>query len=190
MSELYIVTSDPQIEEHCIDKDLPHLLVEGEFLCGTDRCMASVTQHNLKADILLNIQGDQPFLNPEGLVMMTQEFKTSGEVDICSLRSLADCSAPDPDVVKVQIDENGFAENFTREHPDSQAYYHIGVYGFRARILKDLAKLRPSQRELSHSLEQLRWMDHDYRIKMVPVNHIPRSIDNQDQFKALEDHDC
>lgn len=189
VSDLYVVTSDQQIEEHCVDKDLPHLLVEGAFLCGTDRCLASVIQHHLKADILLNIQGDQPFLDPAGLQRMTQEFKTNVDVDICSLRSHAICTDPDPDVVKVQVDEYGFAQSFTREHTDSQAYYHIGVYGFKSSILNDLAKLRPSQRELSNSLEQLRWMDHGYRIKMVPVGHIPRSIDNQDQLKALGDHD-
>jgi len=170
IDELYVVTSDEILKDHCATHDIPLLFVKGDYLCGSDRCMDAYKSKNLEGAVLLNVQAEQPFIKPDILSALIAMMKSDNSISIGSLMSSAPCTSEDPNVVKVSIDESGF-------------------YGFRTEVLPDLMSLSPSSGELEHKLEQLRWMEHDYKIKMLSVDHNPVSIDTPSQLLKANSYD-
>ena len=119
--------------------------------------------------IVVNVQGDEPLLNPENIQRLVESFS---DKETCIASLYGSVVSPNQFAmaqrVKVNI-SHGLATTFERivEPSDKQWHKHIGIYAFRWKTLKELMKLAPSRREIALSLEQLRWMDHDYSIKMV-----------------------
>jgi len=190
IDELYVVTSDEILKDHCATHDIPLLFVKGDYICGSDRCMDAYKSKNLEGAVLLNVQAEQPFIKPDILSALIAMMKSDNSISIGSLMSSAQCTSEDPNVVKVSIDESGFAQSFSRMlNPSLRSHQHIGVYGFRTEVLPDLMSLSPSSGELEHKLEQLRWMEHDYKIKMLSVDHNPVSIDTPSQLLKANSYD-
>lgn len=119
--------------------------------------------------IVVNVQGDEPLLNPANIQRLVESFSEK-DTRIASLygKVVSPNQYTMSQRVKVNV-SHGLATTFERivEPSDKQWYKHIGIYAFRWKTLKELMKLAPSQREIALSLEQLRWMDHGYSIKMV-----------------------
>ncbi len=119
--------------------------------------------------IVVNIQGDEPLLNPENIQRLVECFS---DKETCIASLYGSVVSPNQYAmahrVKVNI-SHGLATPFERsvEPSDQEWHKHIGIYAFRWKTLKEVMKLTPSQREISLSLEQLRWMDHGYSINMV-----------------------
>jgi len=139
----------------------------------------------MDAEIIINVQADQPFLDPDIITDLATAMRKDPDIEIASLMSADICENEVNHIVKVNVDEGGYARSFVRS-PDAQEIYHhhIGVYGFRASVVQSLSELRPSKNELDLSLEQLRWMDAGYKIRMVAVDHHPHSIDVPEQIKT------
>jgi len=119
--------------------------------------------------IVVNVQGDEPLLNPSNIQRLVKCFS---EKDTCIASLYGDIVSPNQYAMAHRVKVNvscGLATTFERiiEHSDKQWHKHIGIYAFRWKTLKELIKLAPSQREILLSLEQLRWMDNGYSIKMV-----------------------
>jgi 3-deoxy-manno-octulosonate cytidylyltransferase (CMP-KDO synthetase) len=141
---------------------------------GTDRLAEAVRQ--IEADIIVNIQGDQPFLDP---LMIEEAVQPLLEEDSLPMATLMhEVSRPedlvDPSVVKVVVDRSGYALYFSRSlipyprQPIRHAVYeHVGLYVYRREFLFQLARLAPTQLEQVESLEQLRVLEHGYRIQVV-----------------------
>ena len=182
LTKLYIVTDDPELIEEARHLEAPILSPKGEFICGTERCLAAIASIP-QPDILLNIQGDQPFIDPIDIDRLIASMITNDHVAIASLMSSEPCLDPNPNTVKVSIDEDKTATEFLRELPNDGVFFkHVGTYGFRGTICQQLSALTPSQNELQHKLEQLRWMDNGYSISMVTAIGNPRSIDAKDDL--------
>ncbi|HAB89531.1 MAG TPA: hypothetical protein DCF84_03265, partial [Bacteroidetes bacterium] len=119
--------------------------------------------------IVVNVQGDEPLLNPANIQRLVESFSEKN-TRIASLygKVVSPNQYTMSQRVKVNV-SHGLATTFERivKPSDKQWHKHIGIYAFRWKTLKELMKLAPSQREISLSLEQLRWMDHGYSIKMV-----------------------
>ena len=95
------------------------------------------------------------------------------------------------DIVKAILDDSNFAINFKRiitTNEIQQAFFlkHIGIYGFKADILSDIIKLSPTQNELEHQLEQLRWLDYRYKIKVGITEYESISIDTKEDLENLK----
>ena len=119
--------------------------------------------------VIVNVQGDEPLVNPRNIKRLVESFT---HTDTC-IASLYGYPVPPEHYesahrVKVQIN-NGLATTFERiVYQDVTPWYkHIGIYAFRWKTLKELMQLPPSEREVKLSLEQLRWMDNGYNIRMV-----------------------
>ena len=131
-------------------------------------------------DIVINIQGDEPFINPEQILQVAKlfEHEKTAITTIAKQIKTAD-ELLDENTVKVVFDENHFALNFSRlpiPQPKSfdtekwfvlnKFYKHIGIYGYRTKVLQEICKLQPTKKEISEKLEQLRWLENGYKIKV------------------------
>ena len=168
---------------------------------GTDRCAEAAATSD--ADVIINVQGDEPFIDPAQLQAVMSCFDDP-ETQIATLVRPFDPAAGfealfDPNLVKVVIDEHDFAMYFSRsvipyvrgiewtKWLETARYYtHIGLYAYRRDILGRLASLPQSALEKAESLEQLRWLQNGYRIKVAASNSPTIGIDTPDDLAAAE----
>ena len=166
-----------------------------EHESGSDR-IAEAVQH-LDVDVVVNVQGDEPFINAEPLSQLIEVFKndTGKKVDLASLmREITDINdINNPNNVKVVVDQTNCALYFSRSvipYPREQNvgvryFQHIGIYAFRKQALLDFYSLPMKSLEASEKLEQLRYLEFGKRIKMVETTHVGIGIDTiEDLEKA------
>lgn len=139
---------------------------------GSQRIFHYLTEIDNKIDpntIVINVQGDEPLLDPENIQRLVECFS---DKETCIASLYGSVVSPNQYAIAQRVKVNisrGRATTFERivKPSDKQWHKHIGIYAFRWNTLKKLMKLAPSRREIALSLEQLRWMDHGYSIKMV-----------------------
>jgi 3-deoxy-manno-octulosonate cytidylyltransferase (CMP-KDO synthetase) len=160
---------------------------------GSDRIAEAIA--NLDVDIVVNVQGDEPFIDSESLQKLIEVFKNdiTKQIDLASLmREIKDeTEINNPNNVKVVIDQNGFALYFSRSvipYPRDREVgvrylQHIGIYAFRKQALLDFYHLPMKSLEASEKLEQLRYLEFGKRIKMIETNHIGIGIDTPEDLE-------
>lgn len=145
--------------------------------CGTDRIAEASA--GIDADLFINLQGDEPLIDPTNVELLMRPFREPGPPDCATLvyQVLSEDYAvlEDPNTVKVVMDRNGDALYFSRSplpyqrqtNASTRCYRHIGIYAFTASALRSFASLGPSMLEEAESLEQLRLIEHGMRIRCV-----------------------
>ena len=179
------------------------MMTSSEHNSGTDRCCEIVENIENKYDAVVNIQGDEPFINPEQINQIATLI-SSEESQIASLCKPIknEDELFDENVVKVVFDNKGKALYFSRQtipflrKVDKNAkswmeartfYKHIGIYAYKVEVLKEIAALKQSELEMSECLEQLRWLENSYTIMMGITEFESYSIDTpQDVEKCLK----
>ena len=171
---------------------------------GTDRCFEAYQKIGSDFDVIVNVQGDEPFIQPSQLEALKSCFDDS-QTDIATL--VKPFSAEDgfaalenPNSPKVVIDSNMYALYFSRsiipylrsvekeQWLSSHTFYkHIGIYGFRADVLKAVTSLPQSPLEIAESLEQLRWLENGYKIKVGVTDVETIGIDTPDDLARAEE---
>ena len=164
-----------------------------EHESGSDRIAEAI--ENLNVDVVVNVQGDEPFINKEPLEKVIEIFKNDIEqkVDLASLmREITDWEAiENPNNVKVIVDQNGLALYFSRsvipypreKNVGVRYFQHIGIYAFRKQALLDFYHLPMKSLEASEKLEQLRYLEYGKKIKMVETNHVGIGIDTPEDLE-------
>jgi 3-deoxy-manno-octulosonate cytidylyltransferase (CMP-KDO synthetase) len=164
-----------------------------EHESGSDR-IAEVIE-GIEADVIVNVQGDEHFINKEPLEAVLEEFRKDfqKDIDLASLmREISDWEAiENPNIVKVIVDQNNFALYFSRSvipYPREKNigvryFQHIGIYAFRKQALLDFAKLPMKSLEASEKLEQLRYLEYGKRIKMIETTHVGIGIDTLEDLE-------
>ncbi len=160
---------------------------------GSDR-IAEIAR-GLNAEIIVNIQGDEPFIEKESLQKVIDLFQHP-EVEVATLKKkITDIEQiNNPNCVKVVTDINGKALYFSRAaipyDRDQEGYapyfQHIGVYGFRKEVLLKFTSLPPSALEMMEKLENLRMLEHGISVFLAEINHVGISIDTEDDFARAE----
>ena len=158
------------------------VMTSTEHRSGTDRCQEAYLKNGGLEDVIINIQGDEPFIQPDQLQAIMACFEDEG-TDIATLVRPFDPSRPyseleNPNSPKVVLDSQMRARYFSRsvipyvrgherdEWPALTQYYtHVGMYAYRANVLAEITSLLQSPLELAESLEQLRWLENGYTIK-------------------------
>lgn len=182
LSKVIVATDDLRILEHVEMFGGNVTMTKPEHQSGTDRC-AEVIAHYDNFDYVVNIQGDEPIINPKQIddlirFICADEARTIATqcgtfIDLSDIKN--------PNVVKVEK-ENNLALGFHRKLPQilqsKTIYHHIGLYAFKSDTLKELTKLKPSANEQLHKLEQLRWLDNDYEINICTTEFKNLSIDS------------
>ena len=182
LDHLVVATDHEAIRDHILSFGGLVVMTSEKHRSGTERCQEVVQQlasNNQFFDVVINIQGDEPNIDPIQIEQVLSCFQHPG-TDISTL--IKTISSVDeltsPDVVKVVADLHGKALYFSRSPiPNSRGipigewlrdtiyYKHIGIYGYRSEILRQLVNLPVSPLELAESLEQLRWLENGFHIQ-------------------------
>ncbi|NQW03546.1 MAG: 3-deoxy-manno-octulosonate cytidylyltransferase [Acidobacteria bacterium] len=184
VSTVLVATDDSRIADAVDAFGGTAVMTSQDHLTGTDR-LAEVAQF-LQCDIVVNVQGDEPLLDPAAVDAAIAACLNDSSVVLSTLRTpLAESDASNPNVVKVVIDLRGDALYFTRAsvpyvrpgHAQAQAWRHLGLYVYRRATLCALARLHPTPLEQAEGLEQLRALEHGFRLRTVETLAASPSVD-------------
>jgi len=184
-----IIAIDSNETEEALKSYKPNIqMTVPEHLSGTDR-VAEVIK-DIDADIIINIQGDEPMIDPAIVNQLIDTFE-DGYVEMATVAStvIDNFDYVNPNSVKVMIDGNGFASAFRRETKDFEIggyYRHVGMYGYRKEILLQFTKLDQTKNEATFNLEQLRALDNGIPIKVVLTDYPYRGIDTEGDLNQFE----
>lgn len=192
---VYVATDDERIFSHVISFNGNVVMTSRDHKSGTDRCAEAVLQiskeKNVTFDIIINIQGDEPFILPSQLQLLVSCFDDSN-VQIATLVKQISNSEEifDPNKPKVVLDSCNRAVYFSRSpipflrnFPQNEwlgkcvFYKHIGLYAYRNETLMEITKISPSALETAESLEQLRWIENGYYIGVKVTEEETFSVD-------------
>lgn len=191
--DVFVVTDSDLIFKEIEKNGGKAIMSLKEHESGSDRIAEAV--ENLDVDIVVNVQGDEPFINKEPLQKVIEVFKndTEKKVDLASLmREISDWEAiENPNNVKVIVDQNSLALYFSRsvipypreKNVGVRYFQHIGIYAFRKAALMDFYRLPMQSLEASEKLEQLRYLEYGKKIKMVETTHVGIGIDTPEDLE-------
>ncbi|WP_297509898.1 3-deoxy-manno-octulosonate cytidylyltransferase [Flavobacterium sp.] len=191
--EVFVVTDSQEIYDVIFHHGGKAIRSQGVHESGSDRIAEAVA--DLEADIVVNIQGDEPFVDREPLAQVIAVFENdlNQSIDLASL--MFEITDPNeinnPNNVKVVVDDQGFALYFSRSvipYPREinvgfRYMKHVGVYAFRKQALLAFAQLPMRPLEASEKLEQLRYLEYGKRIRMVETTHVGIGIDTPEDLE-------
>jgi 3-deoxy-manno-octulosonate cytidylyltransferase (CMP-KDO synthetase) len=191
--DVFVVTDSDLIYNEIISNGGKAIMSVKEHESGSDRIAEAV--ENMEIDIVINVQGDEPFINRKPLEELIDVFKkdTEKQVDLGSLMFQISNKEEinNPNNVKVITDQQGFALYFSRsvipypreENVGVRYMKHVGIYAFRKEALMDFYRLPMLSLEASEKLEQLRYLEYGKRIKMVETTHGSIGIDTPEDLE-------
>ncbi len=191
--EVFVVTDSDLIFDEIVAQGGKAFRSVKEHESGSDRIAEAV--ENLDVDIVVNVQGDEPFIDRDSLSKVIDVFRNDIEqkIDLASLmREIRDENEiNNPNNVKVVVDQNGMALYFSRsvipypreKNVGVRYFQHIGIYAFRKQALIDFYHLPMKSLEASEKLEQLRYLEFGKRIKMVETPHVSIGIDTPEDLE-------
>lgn len=180
LSKVIVATDDQRIYDHVLAVGGLACLTAENHPSGTDRCFEALKKQHELFDFAINVQGDEPFINPDQIDLLCSSLTTETELatliqKIATLEQLLS-----PGEAKVVINHLNEAIYFSRspipfvqkaEQQDwltkTTFYRHVGLYAYRADVLEKITKLKPALLEKAESLEQLRWIENGFKIKTV-----------------------
>jgi len=195
--EVYVVTDSAIIFDVIKKSGGKALMSSKEHECGSDRIAEAVT--DMDVDIVVNVQGDEPFTDKESLAGVLSVFKTDveAEIDLASLmvRITDKEEIENPNTVKVIVDNRNFALYFSRApipYPrtaelNTPYYKHKGIYAFRKRALMDFQRLPMLALEATEKIEAIRYLEYGKKIKMVETTVSGIEIDTPEDLKRAQE---
>ncbi|MEO1010217.1 MAG: 3-deoxy-manno-octulosonate cytidylyltransferase [Bacteroidota bacterium] len=193
---VYVVTDNQAIFDTVKNTGGSAIMSHKEHDCGSDRIAEAV--QDMEVDIIVNVQGDEPFIDRESLAQVLEVFylDSEKEIDLASLmvRITDEDEINNPNTVKVIVDNRNFALYFSRSpipYPratdvDSPYYKHKGIYAFRKRALMDFQRLPMLALEASEKIEAIRYLEYGKRIKMVETKVSGIEIDTPEDLKRAK----
>ena len=193
--EVVVVTDSDEIINVLKEFDIKFLKSKEDHNTGTDR-IAEFSK-KFKSDIIINVQGDEPFVLKEDLSKIINTFKNDIEntINVVSLMTklISAEEINNPNNVKVVVDKNNNALMFSRsiipyKRVENNVNYfkHIGIYAFRNSFLNKFKKFKQTNLELTEMIEALRIIEHGYNIHMIEIDHEQISIDTIDDFNKAK----
>lgn len=192
-NEVFVVTDSDLIYQEVTNNGGKAIMSIAAHECGSDRIAEAIT--NVDCDIVVNVQGDEPFVHQEALSDLLAVFKEDlqQQIDLASImHQITDLDEiNNPNAVKVVVDNNNRALYFSRspipfarEKSTAKYYKHQGIYAFRKQALLDFTKLPMKYLEATEKLEQLRYLEFNKTIKMVQTSHVSIGIDTPEDLVA------
>jgi 3-deoxy-manno-octulosonate cytidylyltransferase (CMP-KDO synthetase) len=200
LTEAYVATDDERIFKAVEAFGGRAVMTRADHQSGTDRIEEAAGKINTDADVIINIQGDEPFVQPSQIETLchlfddpTTQIGTLGK-RFESMEAVMNHNSP-----KIVCDVNGFALYFSRSvipfirGVDSQEWLgrypflkHLGIYAYRREVLSEITRLPQSPLEKAESLEQLRWLQNGYRIRVGETTVETVGIDTPDDLRRAE----
>tara|TARA_B000000609_G_C24145702_1_gene334051 strand:- start:511 stop:1239 length:729 start_codon:yes stop_codon:yes gene_type:complete len=193
--EVHVITDSTDIKNILDKYSISNFLSEKDHQTGTDR--VAEYADNFDCDIIINVQGDEPFIKKQNLQIILSEFENDHNkiIDVISLKKRIDkqIDVDNHNNVKVVTDANDFANFFSRSpiphnrsNSFNQYYKHIGIYAFRKKALMEFPKMFISEIEKAEKIEALRFIYNDKKIKLLEIHNNIISIDTEEDFIEAE----
>lgn len=198
--DVYVATDDQRIFNQVEEFGGNVVMTSSNHRSGTDRIEEALQHIGGQWDVVLNVQGDEPFIQPSQIETLCSCFDEQ-QTEIATLgKPFATIEAVEnPNSPKIVVDNKGFALYFSRsiipfirgvEKNDWLSHYpflkHLGIYAYRTEVLKQITQLPQSSLELAESLEQLRWLQNGYRIKVGTTDIETIGIDTPEDLAKAE----
>lgn len=203
LDNVYVATDDNRIFDAVKSFGGNVVMTSNEHQSGTDRCFEAIQhihkQNNTNFDVVINIQGDEPFINPNLITILANTFNSS-DTEISTL--VKEAESPDevwdinkPKVVFSSLMEALYFSRSTIPYirdtskekwfDKHKFYLHIGIYAYRTQILKEITSLKMTPLEMNESLEQLRWLENGYKIKVSEVEYNSIGVDTPEDLEKI-----
>lgn len=203
LEDVWVATDDERIADAVKKFGGNVVITSTEHRSGTDRCLEAYRNIGSRADVIINIQGDEPFIDPTQIRQIAACFDNSDTRIATLIRpfdpSLGISALENPNSPKVVVDNQGNALLFSRSVipylrgvskelwlEKHQYFTHIGMYAYRADTLAEITTLEQSSLELAESLEQLRWLENGYKIRTAISDCPTIGIDTPADLEAAE----
>lgn len=201
--ECVVATDDSRIADTMHRAGIKAVMTSGNHKSGTDRIEEAACITGTDADVIINVQGDEPFIQPGDIRLLTECF-SNPSTQIATLARPFDPKKGfealfDPNLVKVTFSDNGRALYFSRsiipyirghKHTEwlnvHRYYTHIGMYAYRREVLREITSLPQSSLETAESLEQLRWLQAGYDVRVAVTPHDTIGIDTPADLEAAQ----
>lgn len=201
LSEVYVATDDERILSTVESFGGNAVMTRADHQSGTDRIQEAVVKTATRSDVIINVQGDEPFIQPSQIYTLMQLFDDdSTQIGTLGKRFESIEAIENPNSPKIVTDHRGFALYFSRsvipyirgkERLDWLETYpflkHLGIYAYRRDVLSEVTNLPQSSLEKAESLEQLRWLQNGYRIRVGLTDVETVGIDTPEDLRRAED---
>lgn len=198
LDAVVVATDDERIFDHCNAFHGNVMMTSPDHQSGTDRC-AEVARQVEDFELVVNIQGDEPFIQPEQIDLVVEPLKKDAQISTLAKQIESSEALFNPNVVKVVFDNHHRAMYFSR-HPVPYVrgelqtnwlkapshFKHIGLYGFRRDVLLAISELPIGFYEKCESLEQLRWLEQGYTITVALTDKETIGIDTPDDLAKIK----
>lgn len=191
--EVFVITDSDIIYKEITEHGGKAVMSIKEHESGSDRIAEGV--ENMDVEIILNVQGDEPFVNKDALAKLLALFADE-KVQVASLMQqiTEDADIQNPNNVKVVVDKQNNSLLFSRSvipHPrsvnnDTKYYHHIGVYAFRKAALLNFTKWEPTPLELTEKIECLRYLENGIQLKMAETKYMGVQIDTLEDLEKAK----
>lgn len=191
--DVMVVTDSEIIFDDIIHAGGYAVMSHGIFESGSDRIAAAIK--DIEVDVIINVQGDEPLVNREGLQKLLHSFDNPA-VQVASLMCpiTEENDIRNPSYVKVVVDKNNNALYFSRspipfvrnKENNINFWKHIGIYGYRKNVLMNFTHWERTPLEKTEMLEQLRYLENGISIKMIETHETPLSIDTPEDFEKAK----
>ena len=194
LSKVYVATDDERILAAAQKNGGEAMMTRKDHATGTDR-LAEVAASFPDVDLIVNVQGDEPLIEPSLIDALIAAFADDSELNMATVKTQItdEAEANNPNNVKVVTDKNGYALYFSRSlmpyprHTGCPVYKHIGIYAYKRDFLLKYAKMEPTPLETAESLEQLRALENGYRIKVVETKAKFVGVDTLDDLVKVNE---
>jgi 3-deoxy-manno-octulosonate cytidylyltransferase (CMP-KDO synthetase) len=199
LSKVVVATDHEKIFDHVNAFGGRVVMTSENHQSGTDRCMEAFEKMDEHFDFIINIQGDEPFIKPEQIDLLAESLNRETQLATLAKKITDNETLFNPNTPKLIWNENkeaiyfsrqtipmirGVAENEWLSHHDF--YKHIGIYAYRADVLPVITKLTLSSLEIAEALEQLRWLENGYKIKVAITEFETVGIDTPEDLKKIQ----
>ncbi|MFH1563207.1 MAG: 3-deoxy-manno-octulosonate cytidylyltransferase [Nitrospirota bacterium] len=197
IDDIFVATDDECIKKTVENFNGKAILTSDKHQTGTDRIAEAVQRIN--ADIIVNIQGDEPLFDPNSVEKLVDTLISDRKKEISMVTLMTKIKDANQynniNTVKVVYDNSGFALYFSRalipypqEKNNYAVYKHVGIYGFRKDFLMHYSKMQQTPLEKIESLEQLRILENGFKIKLIETDCEPISIDTPVDLELIKKH--
>jgi 3-deoxy-manno-octulosonate cytidylyltransferase (CMP-KDO synthetase) len=200
LKKVVVATDDERIQKHVEEFGGNVVMTSSTHPTGTDRCCEVLLKEKETWDAVINIQGDEPFIDPKEIDLLCSCFTTKRQTQIATLiKKIKSIDAlTNESTVKVIVKQNGEAIYFSRsplphirglavnDWLSKHTYFkHIGIYGYTTSTLKIITQLPQSSLELAESLEQLRWIENGVVIQTAVTEGESQSVDTPEDLEKI-----
>ena len=179
-----IIATDSRLVSEVAENFGAKVIATTECETGTERVIQA--HRSITSDIIINVQGDEPFINPLDIDLIIKLIKTNPNSVATLKTDLIENESIDPNAVKILTNHMGIAVMFTRSNvydKNNFIFKHIGIYGYSKETLNIISKLKPSENSINNSLEQLTWMDNGIQIVSEFTEYKSFGIDTPEDLK-------